>query len=264
MRCCRSMNRRSFVLAPWLMIAACHGDDAAPPNAPETKPSASTPASASVDAAALSSVDASVDGQATPVAPVAAPAFGERCTGAALTAAVFGACRTRVRFRTENPASLRLTVSTEKVTVTRGQVGEITFTLTNTGTIPKVVDLTVPSSASPVSWMHGSERLDLLLEEPRIDLECISGSGPTKQELPARAVDLVQVELAVGGTLTWKRRVDSVRHDLVIDRAALNGFRGSGTPCKQVDAPLPTGVRHVIADSYVPGLAGVAIDVTVK
>lgn len=196
---------------------------------------------------------------------VVAPATGApaACSGVALDQRVFGRCRTPL-YHGSSTSDLSFSVSSQKVTIAAGHTVDLTFTLKNNAVAPKAVDLDVPTDTGLPPWVVGLLPLDLPLEPPRLDLECISGSGPVKAMPPSRETVHVQVALLAGGTLTWRRRVDTVRHALVIDRNRLVGYTGSGTPCKSDDTQVAKGAYRVAASSFVLGLSGLTIDVTVR
>jgi hypothetical protein len=239
-----------------LLLAACH-EDTAPPTA---SPSSSATVAPSVTTAAATSAS-SAEGtpSATATAMVANPpdadAMAAECRGAALTESALRRCVGGDLRSSAPPAGLLFTASASQVTVRSGSVATVIVTLTN-GTSAAVL---VPLDVYP-TYFRG-----LQLAAEKLDLECISGSGPVKTEAPPPPQPTrATIELAAGGKLTWTQRIDANQHEHVIDRPKLVGFRGSGTPCLERDVPVSKGSYTVTIRPPARGLPPLPITVTVN
>lgn len=201
----------------------------------------------------------------SPVPIASADPTPPACSGTALTQRVFTGCPGRPGPNSAPPPSkLAFSASTQKVTIAQGQSVEVTFTLKNTDSAPQTVVFEVPADAGLPTYVHSVSPLDIELAPPRLDLECISGSGPVAKVRPPQRMNHAVVELLPNGTLTWTRRIDAMEHGWVMDKTKLVGFTGSGTPCMESSMPVAKGDRRIVAPSFVQGVPGVPIDVTVR
>lgn len=250
------MKRWSLALA---VVLGCRGEEPARTTSPESQPSPT--ASATTSTAASPPTEASAAPSASPsAAPIEPPVT---CSGAALTQAVFTACRTRVQ-RPADASKLTLTASPSKVTLAAGASVEVTFVLKNGDTVARKVDLEIPTDTGLPSNVPDVSPLDVPLSPPKLDLECIGNGGAVKTAPPPSRPNQVEVELSAGGTLTWKRKVDAMAHAWVVDRAKLAGFTGSGTPCMESNTPAAKGTRKVSVSSFVQGVPAAVLDVTIQ
>lgn len=166
-----------------------------------------------------------------------------------------GACRAQGIGR---PATgFRFSLSATALTIRSGEAADLVLTVENTTSSTIRGSLEVPSELVGVMTMR--------VGTPRIDMECISGSGPVRTEpRPPPPPTLIEIELPAGGKLQWTQRVWATQVVNIIDHAKLAGFTGSGTPCIGREDPTPKGAYVLKVPSVFRWMPPYEVAVTVR